>query len=91
MRKIEPDTSASLGSMAKPAQQLHALASQAAAAHQSLEARIAHVDSAWSDSARRSFEADHLAAIRADARHLRDGLSEIAAELDRAVRSIDRT
>jgi hypothetical protein len=77
--------------MAKAAQQLHLLAEAAGDAHRSLEARIAHVDGAWSDSARRAFEADHLAAIRADARHLRDTLAEVAVEFERAVRSVDRT
>lgn len=77
--------------MAKAAQQLHALASGAGDAHRSLQSRIARVDSAWSDSARRSFEADHLAAIRGDARHLRDALTAIAADLDRAIRTLDHT
>jgi hypothetical protein len=77
--------------MAKTPQQLHAFASGAGDAHRSLESRIAHVDSAWSDSARRSFEAGHLAAIRGDARHLREALAEIAADLDRAIRTLDQT
>jgi hypothetical protein len=77
--------------MAKGAQQIRALASGASDARRSLEGRIAHVDSAWSDSTRRSFEADHLASIRSDARHLSDALAEIAADLDRAIRAVDRT
>jgi uncharacterized protein YukE len=77
--------------MAKAAQPVHALASGAGDAHRSLERRIAQVDSAWSDSARRKFEADHLASIRSDARHLSDALAEIAADLDRATRAVDRT
>jgi len=77
--------------VAKSAEQLRALASAGADAHRSLEHRIARVDSAWSDSARRSFEADHLGPIRSDARHLRDELAEIAAEFDRAFRAVART
>jgi heme oxygenase len=71
------------------AAQLHALASAANDAHRSLEQCIMHVDTAWSDSTRRAFEADHLAAIRADARHLRTELADIAAGVDKAIRAID--
>jgi len=48
------------------------------------------IDSAWNDGARRSFEAEHLAPLRGEARHLRDELADIAADLDRAVRNLDR-
>jgi len=77
--------------MPNPAKQLQALASEAGDAHRSLESRIADVDSTWSDSARRGFESDHLAGIRADARHLRAELADIAAEVDQTIRSIDGT
>jgi len=74
--------------MAKPAQRLRALGSAAADAHRSLESRIAHVDDMWSDDARRAFEADHLAAIRSDARHLRTELDELARLADAAVKQL---
>jgi hypothetical protein len=74
--------------VAKPAQQLHAAGSAASEAQRSLESRIAQVDGMWSDSARREFEADHLAAIRADARHLRTELDELACLADSAVRQL---
>jgi hypothetical protein len=77
--------------MARATQQLHALASGVADAHRLLEKRIAHVDSTWSDSARRDFESDHLAAIRGDARQLRDALAGIAGELDRAIRTVEES
>lgn len=77
--------------VAEKAQQLRGLAEAAAAGQQSLEHRIARVDSTWSDATRRRFEAEHLASIRGDARHLRDALAEIAADFDRAIRTVDRT
>ena len=77
--------------VAEKFEQLRGLADAATAAQQSLEHRIAGVDNAWSDAARRGFEADHLAPIRVDARHLRDALAEIAADLGRAIRSLDRS
>jgi hypothetical protein len=74
--------------MAKPAQQLHALGSAAADAQRSFESQIADVDGTWSDDVRRAFEGDHLAAIRADARHLRTELDELARLADAAVRQL---
>jgi len=74
----------------EPSPRLRALVSAAASAQRSLETRIVRIDSAWNDGARRSFEAEHLAPLRGEARHLRDELADIAADLDRAVRNLDR-
>jgi len=74
--------------MADKIHELRALAAAAALAHRSLETGIARVDGAWNDSARRTFEANHLAAIRGDARHLRDELDEIAQLADQAARQL---
>jgi hypothetical protein len=73
--------------MAK-AHQLRALTS-AAEAQQALEKGIAHVDSRRSDSARRSFEAEHLAMIRADARSLKTEPDEVARLADAAIRQLE--
>lgn len=51
-------------------QHLASLRDSATDARHTLEANISRVDREWNDSARRSFEADHLAAIRSDARRL---------------------
>jgi hypothetical protein len=74
--------------MAEKARQLHQLASVASDAQRSLETAIARGDSAWNDTVRRGFEADHLAGIRADARHLRVELEEIAQVAERALRQL---
>jgi len=64
--------------MDRYARRLQTLASGAEMAQRSLERAIADVDSRWRDGARRSFDADHLEAIRSDARYLRSELEEIA-------------
>jgi hypothetical protein len=63
--------------MPDPVGHLRALAARAADAHRTLEGGIAAADGAWNDDARRGFEGDHLAGIRADARHLRIELEEL--------------
>jgi len=55
-----------------------------------LEAAIITVDQKWKDDARRGFEAEHLAAIRSDARHLRIDLAEIAQAAERAFRALEQ-
>jgi len=77
--------------MAKPTHQLEAAAAAAAEAQLALERRIAQVDAGWSDSARRTFESDHLAAIRADARHLRTELDELARLANATVKQLMRS
>ena len=56
---------------------LQAVGSQAEAAQRALERAIVRLDDGWSDDARQSFDADHLAAIRLDARRA-GGADEIA-------------
>ena len=53
-----------------------------------LEGRIASVDQKWNDAARRGFEAEHLAAIRSDARLLRVELGEIVRTAEQVVRRL---
>ena len=77
--------------MAEHAQQFRALADAAGASQRALESAVVRVDSAWADSARRGFEADHLGSIRSDARHLRVELTEIAAEAEGAMRSLQKS
>jgi hypothetical protein len=74
--------------MSDPAKHLRALERAASEAQRVLEIRIAEVDSGWSDSARRSYEADHLAAIRGDARRLRVDLDLIAEAAEQARRDL---
>ena len=62
----------------------------AARAQWALESRIEGIDRGWDDETRRAFEARHLKAIRADARHLHTELEEIAATVERAVRVLRR-
>jgi len=59
-------------------QHLGSLRDSAADARRTLETSISRVDGEWNDGARRRFEADHLAAIRSDARHLAVDVGEIA-------------
>jgi hypothetical protein len=59
-------------------QHLGSLRDSAADARRTLDASISRVDGEWNDDARRRFEADHLAAIRSDARHLAVEVDEIA-------------
>lgn len=77
--------------MRKHGRELHAAAGAAAEAQRSLENGVARADGTWSDSVRRRFEADHLAAIRADARHLRLELEAIAADAERVAGTLRRT
>ncbi len=74
--------------MNDPARHLRALERAAAAAHRTLENRIVRVDEAWDDQVRRAFEAEHLAAIRSEARLLRVGLGTIAETAEHATREL---
>jgi hypothetical protein len=64
---------------------LRALENAATEAQRVLEGSIASVDQKWNDAARRGFEAEHLAAIRSDARLLRVELGAIAQAAQEAV------
>jgi hypothetical protein len=74
--------------MSDPSRHLQALAAAATEAHRALEAAITTVDSSWDDDARRGFEADHLAAIRSDARLLSVNLSAITHAAAEAAREL---
>ena len=74
--------------MADAGRRLRATERAAADARRALEAGIVNADEGWNDSARRGFEADHLAAIRADARHLHVELGAIAALAEAALRNL---
>ena len=76
--------------MANPSRHLRALECAAADVQRVLEAAIITVDQKWKDDARRGFEAEHLAAIRSDARHLRIDLAEIAQAAERAFRALEQ-
>lgn len=73
-----------------PVAELRSVESATAGAQRSLEAAISHADASWSDEARRQFEAEHLAALRNDARHVRDELAAITSAVARANRLLDR-
>jgi hypothetical protein len=65
-------------------QYLGSLRDSAADARRTLEVTVSHVDREWSDGARRSFEVDHLTAIRSDARRLVaevDGIAHMVEEV----------
>lgn len=65
-------------------QYLGSLRDSATDARRTLEANVSHVDREWNDGARRRFEADHLAAIRSDARRLVvevDGIAHLVEEV----------
>ena len=74
--------------MADGSRHLRGLENAAGQAQRTLEAGIARVDQKWRDDARRGFEADHLAAIRSDARLLRVELGTIAQAAQQAVRQL---
>lgn len=76
--------------MADPSHHLRALERAAADAQRALEAAIIAADQKWNDDARRGFEAEHLAAIRSDARHLRIDLAEIAQVAQRAFHALEQ-
>jgi len=76
--------------MADSSRHLRALEHAAKDAKRALETSISRVDETWSDDTRRSFEAAHVAAIRADARHLAVELGEIAAAAENALNALDR-
>lgn len=76
--------------MTDSSRHLRALENVAAEAQRVFEAGIASVDQKWSDDARRRFEAEHLAAIRSDARLLRMELGAIARTAEQAVRQLER-
>ena len=69
---------------------LRALAVTAAEAQRALEAAIAAADAEWNDGARRRFDGDHLAGIRADARLLRDELDGLDQTVSAALRLMNR-
>ena len=75
--------------MADGVRHLKALSDQADAAQRALESGIASADQKWNDEARRKFEAEHLASIRADARRLRVEIAEIGENTERAIRQIE--
>jgi hypothetical protein len=68
--------------------QLRALERAAAEAQRTLEAAIARADDNWHDHARRAFEADHLAAIRSDARLLCVELGAVTDAAEQAARAL---
>jgi hypothetical protein len=72
----------------KHAKQMKETAAAASAAHRSLEQRIAHADATWKGAERRDFETEHLASIRAEARHLRTELEELSRLADSAIRQL---
>ena len=67
---------------------MRTLSRGAGEAQRTLESAIASADERWPDSARRTFEADHLAAIRSEARLLRVELDAIATLAEQAMREL---
>jgi hypothetical protein len=76
--------------MADSSRRLRALEQAANDAQRALETGISRADGLWSDDARRSFEAEHLAAIRLDARRLGVESGEIAAAAEEALRALEQ-
>jgi hypothetical protein len=76
--------------MSDPSHHLRALEAAAIDAHRVLESAIGSVDANWNDDARRGFGADHLAAIRSDARLLSVDLGAITRAAEQAVRELQR-
>lgn len=57
------------------------LADAASTIEQTLSQAIAAADEQWNDSARRSFDSQHLTRIQADARHMTEALTGMAERL----------
>lgn len=76
--------------MAKGTRHLRALEREAAEAQRALESGIVAVDQKWNDEGRRRFEVEHLASIRADARHLQVDLAAIAQAAEQAMQQLQR-
>ncbi len=76
--------------MAEGTRHLRGIERAAAEAQRALESGIVAADQKWSDEARRRFEAEHLAAIRADARHLRVDLAAIAQTAEQALQQLQQ-
>lgn len=74
--------------MAEQHKHLRVLERAANEAQRILENRVAAVDAGWNDHVRRGFEADHLAAIRSDARLLRVEMGAVAQLAERALREL---
>lgn len=76
--------------MADSSRPLRALEQSAKDAQRALETSVSRADGAWSDDARHGFDAEHLAAIRSDARQLGVELSEIVATAEAALRALEQ-
>lgn len=76
--------------MADSLRHLRALERAAKEAQRALEAGVSGVDESWNDDARRSFEAEHLAGIRSDARRLGVELGEIVGSAEEARGALER-
>lgn len=76
--------------MADSCRHIRALENAAKDAQRALETSVGRADQAWNDDARRSFEAEHLAAIRTDARRLGVELGEIVAAAEDALRALEQ-
>lgn len=74
--------------MADSGGHLQALETAAGETQRALEAGISAADARWNDEVRRRFEADHLAAIRADARHLRIETTQVVQMAQQAIREL---
>jgi hypothetical protein len=74
--------------MGDPSRHLRALEAAATEARRVLESATGSVDASWADDARRGFEADHLAAIRSDARLLSVDLDAITRAAEQVVREL---
>jgi hypothetical protein len=76
--------------MADPSRHLRALEHAARDAQRVLETSVSRADETWSDDARGSFDAEYLAAIRADARRLGVELGEIVAAAENALNALQQ-
>lgn len=77
--------------MADSSRHLRALEHAAKDAQRALETSVSRADETWSDDARRTFDAEHLAAICSDARLLGVELGEIVAAAESAVLAIQQS
>ncbi len=75
--------------MAEARARIRALENAAKDAQRALEADIVRIDQEWNDDARRTFEAEHLAAIRSDARLLGVQLGEISVATEETIRALE--